>query len=788
MIEINGKHLCENCFEQTDAAVCPHCGYDPANNANDPALLPPGSTLLDKYIIGKIIGKGGFGTTYLAFDTSACRKVAIKEYFPYEIAMRSAGSHTVSVISPDNKSVFEMGADKFYEEAKLISQFNGNPNIVSVYELFSENGTVYFSMEYLRGRTLKQYIRDNGSLTAPKALYVAECVSNALAAAHGASVLHRDISPDNIIICRDGNVKLIDFGAARQLASEQSQSFSIILKPGFAPLEQYNRKGNQGPWTDIYSLGASLYFSLTGDIPEDPMARYDDNDDTFKENIFDIDQGLWNIIIKATALKVDNRYSNIREMQKDLSELSFPPEPITIATDPAYEEDLLYRSAVPNEAASATSIQAAKQSVVFDENSGSAKKGAFEKHKRAIIGAAGGIAAACVAAAIAISANSGRGSSSVPDDPTSNFSQSGDQSDPAKVTVADPLGGYEDKIYYKTLDDKSKTLYKIIYEGMTNSETEIRFNYGEYEYGLTNVTYYKVLYDNPQFCHIQNFYYSYSEENDNGTTDDNEFVTALRPFYITDASDIPQNRVAEVISECDPNADVIENLAYLHDHLIKNTNIVKRYANASCTSAWGAVVAGKADDVGFAKGFCYYAQALGINCYVVDGQYNGEPRSWCRLKLGDTWYNVDVYGDKLAGGAVTKLKADDSGCYRTYFLTSDKFIEECGYVPNPEYLPLWEGEYAANSSDKNLFLQQDGGYFFDSAEDAYDLILSYTADNFPESGSYSFEVCVAPFAADGLYDRMNADYLADLKKKYNITASGYSLTYKPDTAIVTLTK
>ncbi len=783
MIEINGKHLCENCFEETDEPVCPHCGYDPERNANDPARLPPGSKLLGKYVIGKMIGKGGFGTTYLAYDTSTDRKVAIKEYFPYEIAARSAGSHTVSVISPDNQSAFDLGADKFYEEAKLVSQFNGNPNIVSVYELFSENGTVYFSMEYLHGRTLKQYIRDNGSLTAPKALYVALCVSNALAAAHGASILHRDISPDNIIICKDGNVKLIDFGAARQLASEQSQSFSIILKPGFAPLEQYSRKGNQGPWTDIYSLGASLYFSLTGDIPEDPMARYDDNDDTFNENIFDIDPELWNIIIKATALKVENRYPDIREMQKDLSALSFRPEPITIAMNSAYAEDLLYRSAVPNEIGSAIAVQGGKQSVVFDESGGSAKKGFFAKHKRAAIVTAGGIAAAaCVAAAITISMNSNRELTGDPYDSISSVSQSGDQTDPAKVIVADPLGGYEDKTYYKTLDDKSKALYKRIYDGMTNSETDIRFDYGEYEYGLMKVIYYKVLYDNPQFCHIQNFYYSYSEENDNGTADDNEFVTALRPFYITDASEIPQNRVAQVISECDPNSGITDKLAYIHDHLIKNTSTVQRYANASCTSAWGAVVDGKADDVGFAKGFCYYAQALGINSYVVDGQYNGKPRSWCRLKLGDTWYNVDVYTDKLAGNAVTKLRADGNGCYRTFFLTNDKFIEECGYIPNPEYLPLWEGEYAANSPEENLFLK------FSDTEDAYDLILSSTAENFSDSGSYSFEVCVAPFAVDELYEKMNADYLADLKKKYGITPSDYTLTYKPDAAVITLTE
>ncbi|MDE5991967.1 MAG: serine/threonine protein kinase, partial [Oscillospiraceae bacterium] len=288
MIRIKGRTVCENCFEETTSHKCPCCGYDTENSANDPTMLAPGSILFKKYIVGGVIGKGGFGITYLAYDTKANKKVAVKEYFPYSIAHRSAGSTVVSVASESNKETFELGAEKFYEEAQLISKFIGNPNIVEVYEFFYENDTVYLAMEYLQGCTLKEYIRDHGVISAPQALYIANGVSNALAEAHGASVLHRDISPDNIVLCSSEDVKLIDFGAARQVIAEYSQSFSVILKHGFAPLEQYNSKGNQGPWTDIYSLGATLYYALTGDVPEDPMIRFD-NDDTFKENQFGIE-------------------------------------------------------------------------------------------------------------------------------------------------------------------------------------------------------------------------------------------------------------------------------------------------------------------------------------------------------------------------------------------------------------------------------------------------------------------------------------------------------------------
>lgn len=336
MVEINGKHFCENCFEETTSSVCAHCGYDPSAAVNDPTMLTPGSILLGKYIVGKVIGKGGFGVTYLAYDASAGRKAAIKEFFPYGVALRAAGTSTVTVSSMDNANAFKLGAEKFYDEAKLVSRFNGNPNIVGVYEFFYENDTVYFAMEYLQGHTLKEHINTNGTISAPQALFIAQNVANALMAAHSSSVLHRDISPDNIMICMDGKIKLIDFGAARQIMAESSSNLTVVMKPGYTPIEQYTKKGRQGAWTDIYSLGVSVYYALTEVIIDDPYARMDD-DSELTENKHGINNDLWAILKKCTMINASDRYGSAIDLRKALKSVSAPIKSEAIALT---EDDL----------------------------------------------------------------------------------------------------------------------------------------------------------------------------------------------------------------------------------------------------------------------------------------------------------------------------------------------------------------------------------------------------------------------------------------------------------------
>ncbi|MCM1184857.1 MAG: leucine-rich repeat protein, partial [Roseburia sp.] len=330
MIQINNKTLCEYCFEETDREPCPHCGYSREAYVKDPTVLAVGNILENRYIVGGVIGKGGFGITYLAYDRKLERKVAVKEYYPYGLAMRNLGSTFVSTVGAESVDVFKSGADKFYDEARLVAKFNDNPNIVSVYDFFYGNDTVYFTMGFLKGQTLKSYIRDHGVLTAGQTVRVAMDVTNALLAAHHLNVLHRDISPDNIMVCSDGTIKLLDFGAARQVLTEGSQSLSVILKQGFAPLEQYQKKGKQGPWTDIYALGATLYYALTLDLLDDPMSRLED-DSEYSSNVHNIDAPLWEVIRKATMLKSSERYRDIRELQEALEALPVHPEPLPMS-------------------------------------------------------------------------------------------------------------------------------------------------------------------------------------------------------------------------------------------------------------------------------------------------------------------------------------------------------------------------------------------------------------------------------------------------------------------------
>ena len=321
-----GSQLCESCFAHIEKEPCEKCGYTSGQTA-DRVVLAPGTVLDKRYRIGKSLGKGGFGITYLAYDMKLDSTVAIKEYYPYGLATRDIGTTKVIAASSESKMTFEAGANKFYEEAKLVAKFNGHPNIVSVTDYFRDNDTVYFVMVYLEGMTLKAYLHENKSLTAGQALYIANEVSNALVSAHDAKILHRDISPDNIMVCNNGTIRLLDFGAARQILIEGSQSLSVILKQGFAPLEQYQKKGKQGPWTDIYSLGATLYYSLTGDVLDDPMTRLSD-DDEYSGSNHGIDERLWQVIKKATMLKINDRYQDIFQFRNALEQTGIVPEPI----------------------------------------------------------------------------------------------------------------------------------------------------------------------------------------------------------------------------------------------------------------------------------------------------------------------------------------------------------------------------------------------------------------------------------------------------------------------------
>lgn len=320
-MQYKGMNLCDFCFEPlAPDGICHSCGLTHETYKLDAGLLSPGTNLNGKYIIGRVLGRGGFGATYLAF--SGDRKVAIKEYFPNGIAYRGKGEGKVAIISQDKGHVFQKGAKRFYDEAKTMSKFNTNKNVVSVYEFFYANDTVYYSMEYLEGIDLKGYVeKKGGRLSQEEAVTIMRGVCDALVAVHSTGTLHRDISPDNIFICTNGIVKLIDFGAAKQVVGEQSQSLSVILKQGFAPVEQYKKDGKQGMWTDIYAVGATIYYAMTGKIPEDAMSRLENPDIVFAPEL-SISPEVTQVINKCMKIKVKDRYQSAIELLGDLQGLN----------------------------------------------------------------------------------------------------------------------------------------------------------------------------------------------------------------------------------------------------------------------------------------------------------------------------------------------------------------------------------------------------------------------------------------------------------------------------------
>ncbi|MCL2018246.1 MAG: serine/threonine protein kinase, partial [Oscillospiraceae bacterium] len=227
---INNKNLCTNCFEEKseETKFCTSCGYTDGAESSYTTALPVGTVLLGQYIVGRTLGKGGFGVTYLAYDSKEDKKVAVKEYLPDTITHRNKGDTLVSTIAGDKEDAFKKGAERFYEEAQTVSRFNGHPGLIWVHKFFYENNTAYFVMEFLEGTDLKTHIAQNGGkLSERQVLDIVVPLIDSLIVVHSVGVLHRDISPDNIYMTGDGKIKLLDFGAARQVLGEASKSLSV---------------------------------------------------------------------------------------------------------------------------------------------------------------------------------------------------------------------------------------------------------------------------------------------------------------------------------------------------------------------------------------------------------------------------------------------------------------------------------------------------------------------------------------------------------------------------------
>ena len=327
---------CFTCMAEISGPTCPTCGATAGSIVDNTLYLPAGITLNNRYLIGKTIGFGGFGVVYLAWDTSLDVRVAVKEFLPKDMAGRSGDHLSLIPYSGGGAGDLEFGIKKFLEEAKALARFQDHPGIVTVHESFRANNTAYMVMQYLDGMTLKEYLKrqPDGRLPAATAVKTMIPIMDALREVHKAGFVHRDISPDNIFITRQSQVKLLDFGAARYALGEHSKSLTSILKHGYAPVEQYSSKGNQGPWTDVYAVSATLYRCITGETPADAMERVQEESLQAPGALgVALPPAFEAALLKGLALRAVERFENIEQLQSALLAVTSvkvpvaPPQP-----------------------------------------------------------------------------------------------------------------------------------------------------------------------------------------------------------------------------------------------------------------------------------------------------------------------------------------------------------------------------------------------------------------------------------------------------------------------------
>ena len=326
------ENLCINCMKerQEPDGVCEHCGFDEGKYDLPQHHMKPFTILAGKYLIGKAIGEGGFGITYIGMDLELEVRVAIKEYYPQGVAARISGINNCTVCSctDSTRPFFEEGREKFINEARTIAKFRGLPEIVGIIEFFRENQTAYIVMEYLDGQTLKQYLRANGGkIPTDEILRMMRPLVLSLGKIHSEGLIHRDISPDNIMLMKDKSVKILDFGGARDFASRNGKSMSVLVKHGYAPEEQYRSQGDQGPWTDVYALCATMYRCITGEIPPNALDRLY-QDELKPISSFDVTcpKYIEKAITKGLNVRKDGRYQSMEELYEALYKEQKKPE------------------------------------------------------------------------------------------------------------------------------------------------------------------------------------------------------------------------------------------------------------------------------------------------------------------------------------------------------------------------------------------------------------------------------------------------------------------------------
>ncbi len=321
-----------------EGGVCPNCGLTSGAYFPLPHHLPPGTVLMDRYLVGRMLGEGGFGITYIGCDLRLELKVAIKEYFPTNwVARHSAASLNVSSYAGASGS-FEKGKSRFLYEARTMAKMDKQPEIVSVRDFFELNNTAYIVMEYVDGTTFKELVAQRGGrIPAKELLRMIEPLFSALSAVHEAGLIHRDISPDNLMLER-GSVRLLDFGCARE-STQGTETMTITLKHGYAPIEQYQHKG-QGPWTDVYGLSATIYYCITGKTPPQALDRLMDDEIILPRKLgVDLTEKQEKALLHGMGIKQHQRYRTIEELHTALYEDEEQEKPHVPGPGPAQKTE-----------------------------------------------------------------------------------------------------------------------------------------------------------------------------------------------------------------------------------------------------------------------------------------------------------------------------------------------------------------------------------------------------------------------------------------------------------------
>lgn len=322
------ERRCYGCMKMVSRPYCQDCGWTMDSN-NETHQLPVGTVLEGKYIVGRVLGQGGFGITYLGWDQNLDIQICIKEFFPSFIINRNnTYSNMVFCNTKAMEKNYVATRERFMREAKTLAKFRSTRQIVDIYDFFIANNTAYMVMEYVNGIDLAKYVASNqGKLKIAEVLHILKPIMEALCVVHKTGAIHRDISPDNIMLHPVDGAKLLDFGAVRMVENpdadkELTHSTEAILKHGFAPMEQYLGRGSLGPWTDVYALCATIYYCITGRVPPQAPARIMEEESLDWSGALDISAEQIEILERGMSPLIKNRIPSVNELMVLLYEES----------------------------------------------------------------------------------------------------------------------------------------------------------------------------------------------------------------------------------------------------------------------------------------------------------------------------------------------------------------------------------------------------------------------------------------------------------------------------------